>query len=213
MKKIILSILTLLVFNAIASNNAKFVAAMEKNIKALNESKTVDQYLNAANAFERIAQTETKEWLPLYYQAYANLMTGMQQTNNALKDEYYDKALAMLDKADVIAKDNSEIYVLKSWLVSMKIGIDPQNRGMEMGMMSGMYLQKAMSFDAENPRAYLMKAMNLMYTPEQYGGGKDKAIPVFETAIEKYKTFKPSSSIMPVWGKETADKYYAECKK
>lgn len=213
MKKIILSILTLLVFNAIASNNAKFVAAMEKNIKALNESKTVDQYLNAANAFERIAQTETKEWLPLYYQAYANLMTGMQQTNNALKDEYYDKALAMLDKADVIAKDNSEIYVLKSWLVSMKIGIDPQNRGMEMGMMSGMYLQKAMSFDAENPRAYLMKAMNLMYTPEQYGGGKDKAIPVFETAIEKYKTFKPSSTIMPDWGKETADKYYAECKK
>lgn len=213
MKKIILSILTLLVFNAIASNNAKFVAAMEKNIKALNESKTVDQYLNAANAFERIAQTETKEWLPLYYQAYANLMTGMQQTNNTLKDEYYDKALAMLDKADVIAKDNSEIYVLKSWLVSMKIGIDPQNRGMEMGMMASMYLQKAMSFDAENPRAYLMKAMNLMYTPEQYGGGKDKAIPVFEAAIEKYKTFKPSSSIMPVWGKETADKYYAECKK
>lgn len=213
MKKIILSILTLIVFNAMASDNAKFVAAMEKNIKALNESKTVDQYLNVANAFERIAQTETSEWLPLYYQAYANMMTGMQQTNNALKDEYYDKALTMLDKADAISKDNSEIYVLKSWAVSMKIGIDPQNRGMEMGMMSSMYLQKAMSFNAENPRAYLMKAMNLMYTPEQFGGGKDKAIPVFETAIEKYKTFKPSSSIMPVWGKETADKYYAECKK
>lgn len=213
MKKVMLSLFTLLSFAAFAGNNAKYTAAMEKNIKVLYESKTVDQYLNVANSFERIAQSESAEWLPLYYQAYANLMTGMQQTQNNLKDEYFDKALTILDKADAISKDNSEIYVLKSWVTSMKIGIDPQNRGMEMGMMAGMYLQKATSFDAENPRAYLMKAMSLMYTPEQYGGGKSKAIPVFETAIEKFKTFKPSSTIMPDWGKETADKYYIECKK
>ena len=213
MKKVMLSLFTLLSFAAFAGNNAKYTAAMEKNIKVLNESKTVDQYLNVANSFERIAQSESAEWLPLYYQAYANLMTGMQQTQNNLKDEYFDKALIILDKADAISKDNSEIYVLKSWVTSMKIGIDPQNRGMEMGMMAGMYLQKATSVDAENPRAYLMKAMSLMYTPEQYGGGKSKAIPVFETAIEKFKTFKPSSTIMPDWGKETADNYYIECKK
>lgn len=213
MKKIILSILTLVTITAFAGDNSKYVAAMEKNIKALYEAKNVDQYLNVANAFERIATAEKKEWLPLYYQAYANLMTGMQQTANNLKDEYFDKSLAMLEKAETISKDNSEIYVMKSWAVSMKIGIDPQARGMEMGMMSGMYLQKAMSFNSENPRAYLMKAIGLMYTPEQYGGGKDKAIPVFETALEKFKSFKPESNIMPDWGKETAEKNLAECKK
>lgn len=93
MKKVMLSLFTLLSFAAFAGNNAKYTAAMEKNIKVLNESKTVDQYLNVANSFERIAQSESAEWLPLYYQAYANLMTGMQQTQNNLKDEYFDKAL------------------------------------------------------------------------------------------------------------------------
>ena len=213
MKKIILSILSLVTITAFAGDNSKYIAAMWKNIKALYEAKNVDQYLNVANSFERIATAEKTEWLPQYYQAYAYLMTGMQQTANNLKDEYFDKAISTLEKAETVSKDNSEIYVLKSWATSMKISIDPQARGMEMGMLSGMYLQKAIQFNAENPRAYLMKAMGLMYTPEQYGGGKDKAIPVFETSLEKYKSFKPESSIMPDWGKESAEKNLADCKK
>jgi hypothetical protein len=213
MKKIILSILTLVTITAFAGDNSKYVAAMEKNIKALYEAKNVDQYLNVANAFERIATAEKTEWLPSYYQAYANLMIGMQQKENNFKDEYFDKSLATLEKAEAVSKDNSEIYVLKSWATSMKIGIDPQARGMEMGMMASMYLEKAIGFNTENPRAYFMKAVGLMYTPEEYGGGKDKAIPVFETALEKFKSFKPENSIMPAWGKEATENKYAECKK
>lgn len=213
MKKIILSVLTFVTFTALAGDNAKYIGAMEKNITALFEAKNVDEYLNIANAFERIAATEKTEWLPLYYQAFANVMTGMEQKENTLKDEYFDKALAILEKADAISKDNSEIYVMKSWATSMKIGIDPQNRGMEMGMMSSTYLQKALSFNPENPRAYYMQAMSLMYTPEQFGGGKEKALPVFETALAKFKSFKPESSIAPNWGHDQAEKSYAECKK
>jgi hypothetical protein len=80
-------------------------------------------------------------------------------------------------------------------------------------MQSGMLIDKAIKLDAENPRAYLLKGTGLMYRPPQFGGGKDKAIPVLETAVEKYKTFKPSSSIMPHWGEKRAQEVLEQCKK
>ena len=95
----------------------------------------------------------------------------------------------------------------------MKISVDPQNRGQKLGMKSGMLLGKAMQLDPENPRAYFLKGQGLVYTPEQFGGGKDKAIPVLETAVEKFKKFKPASSIMPNWGEAKCKAALEECKK
>ena len=69
-----------------------------------------------------------------------------------------------------------------------------------------------MKLDPENPRPYLLKGMGAMYTPEQYGGGKDKALPILEKAVEKFAKFKPTNSIMPKWGKERATKALEECK-
>lgn len=213
MKKLIIILSMIIPVLSIAQDNKKFVTAMEKQIAVLENGKTAEDYQQAANGFERIAGAETKEWLPLYYQAFANLLIGMQQTENTKKDEYFDKAQTLIEKADELAKDNSEIYAMKSWIVSMKISVDPMNRGRELGMESGMLTATAMKLDPENPRPYLLKGQGLMYTPEQFGGGKAKAIPVLEQAVEKYKNFKPSSSIMPHWGEERAKTVLAECKK
>ena len=80
-------------------------------------------------------------------------------------------------------------------------------------MQSGMLTATAMNLDSENPRPYFLKGMGTMYTPEQFGGGKDKAIPLLETALAKYKTFVPKSSIMPNWGEDKAREALEECKK
>lgn len=196
-----------------AQENKKFIGAMEKNLATFKEAKTAEDFTKSANAFERIASAETKEWLPNYYAALSHLLAGMQQTDKIKMDEYYDKAMGLADKSDEISKDNSEIYALKAWITSMKISIDPMTRGQELGMQSGMLTSMAMKLNPENPRPYMLKGMGLMYTPEQFGGGKDKALPVLETAIEKFKNFKPSSSIMPIWGQEQAEKSLEECKK
>ena len=45
-----------------------------------------------------------------------------------------------------------------------------------------------------------------MHTPPAFGGGEKKAKPVFELALEKFKTFKPESNLHPTWGKEEAEK-------
>jgi hypothetical protein len=55
--------------------------------------------------------------------------------------------------------------------------------------------------------------MEKFYTPPAFGGGKDKAQPLFEEAIKRYKAFKPANSIMPTWGEKKAEEMLAECKK
>jgi hypothetical protein len=57
-----------------------------------------------------------------------------------------------------------------------------------------------------------MKGTGLLYTPPQYGGGKDKALPALEEAVAKFKTFKPASSIMPHWGEARANEVLEQCK-
>jgi len=212
MKKLFIAAIMLITSNVFAQENKKFIKSMETNIQLLDSAQTIEQFQNAANAFERISNAEKKEWLPVYYNAYANLMIGMNQTENAKKDEYYDKAEALINQADGIAKDNSEIFAMHSWIVAMKISIDPMNRGMQLGMQSGMLSETAMKLDAENPRPYLLKGLNTMYTPEQFGGGKEKALPILEQAVEKFAKFKPLSSIMPKWGEAKAKSALEECK-
>ena len=214
MKKIKFLILISLISLFAKAQNSKYVLAMEKNISLIDSGgKNPTAFQDAYNGFERIAGANPKEWLPLYYQSFCEVMMGMAQTNSLKKDDYFDKAEALINKADSLQKDNSEIFVMKSFVVSMQLSVDPQARGQVLGMKSGMLLGKAMQLDPENPRAYYLKGQGLMYTPEQWGGGKDKAIPVLETAVAKFAKFKPANSIMPNWGEARCKAVLEQAKK
>lgn len=193
--------------------DAKYMQAMQKNVSILDSAKEASSFQNANNAFERIGNANQKEWLPLYYQSYCNIMIGMKQDDNNKKDEYYDRAQKLIGRADSLSPDNSEIAVLQSFIISMEISIDPMTRGQNLGMQSAMFISKAIQLNKENPRAYLLKGSGLMYTPPQYGGGKDKALPVLEEAVAKFKSFKPASPVMPHWGEARANAVLEQCKK
>ena len=212
MKKMILYFCVLL--SAVTyGQDAKYMQAMQKNVSILDSAKEASSFQNANNAFERIGNANQKEWLPLYYQSYCNIMIGMKQDDNNKKDEYYDRAQKLIGRADSLSPDNSEIAVLQSFIISMEISVDPMTRGQNLGMQSAMFISKAIQLNKENPRAYLLKGSGLMYTPPQYGGGKDKALPVLEEAVAKFKSFKPASPVMPHWGEARANAVLEQCKK
>lgn len=196
-----------------AQSNSKFEKTMVKQIDLLDKAKAGTDFVNAANAFERIANAETKEWLPLYYQAYALVLSSNDEKDNVKKDAVLDKALEIANKADKLSPDNSEIVTLQSWITSMKIGIDPATRGQKLGMEAGMLTAHAIELNPENPRPYFLQGTGLLFTPEQFGGGKAKALPILEKAIEKFNAFKPANAMIPNWGKEIAQKMLDECKK
>jgi len=50
----------------------------------------------------------------------------------------------------------------------------------------------------------------LFGTPPQFGGGKDKAKPVFEKAVQLYKDAKPKD-LYPRWGQKQSEDMIAQC--
>ncbi len=111
-----------------------------------------------------------------------------------------------LDQAEAIAgKDNSEIHLLRKMAYSLRMMENPAERYMTDGMKAMEELQKAETLDPNNPRVALIKAEDTYFTPEQYGGSKEKGLQQFKEALEKFETFKPKTSLDPNWGKAEAE--------
>jgi hypothetical protein len=205
------SILALCLFvcsiQAQTSTNEKFVKAMEKALSGMDTLKTADQWLTASNNFERIAQKETKEWLPAYYVAFCQTMAFNLSKDNSMYELFAKRAEEFVGKADALNPDNSEIYVLKCMISGLFIRINPMVNGQKYGPIAGLQLEKAKMLDPENPRAYMQEGATLWFTPPQWGGDKVKAKAMLEKAAEKYESFKPASSIHPNWGQKTNEMF------
>jgi hypothetical protein len=192
------------------AQNTRYTGAMEKNIAALDTSRSAAQLQPLANNFERIASAEKKEWLPLYYAAYCYVNMTYSTKGNEI-DTYCDKAESFINKADSLSPNNSEIYAIKAQIAGARISVNPMARGQKYGTESATLREKAKQLDPTNPRPYYLEGTALFYTPAMFGGGKDKAKPVFEKALEMYGKFKPASSIMPNWGQKNTEYFIKQC--
>ena len=213
MKKTILLFLAAFTITVTAfSQNEKYIAAMQKNLPLFDSSKTAEDYTKLANTFERIGDAEKTQWAPYYYAALALSNSGwMPQVED--KDANAEKMLALCTKAEVVAPDDiakSEIETVRNMASTQQMMVNPQVRWATYGKAAGEALQKGMKLNANNPRLYYLQGMSMLGTPVQFGGGKDKAKPLFEKAIELYKTEKPAQ-LYPHWGHKQAEEGLAQC--
>src|SRR5215210_17135 len=141
MRKLFTLIVAVIALNA-SAQNTKFEKAMMKNVSMMDTASNVATWQTITNNVERMAAAEPKEWLAHYYAAFSNIMQGVMQQENTTKDSYYDRAITYIDKADSIEPNNSEIYAIRGFVLSVKIGVDPMQRGMTLGPQSGMYISK-----------------------------------------------------------------------
>jgi hypothetical protein len=200
MKKILLPVLLLIFSFSTNAQDEKFVKAMEKNLSMIDTASSLTSFQVIENNFERIANAEKGNWLPYYYSAYILAISSFMDTVIEKKDVYLDKAEQLVSVADSLEPDNSEIYTIKSLMTIGRLTVDPQNRWMKYGQLLSNYLDKAKELDPANPRPLLLNGQTVLNTPAQFGGGKDKALPILKDAAEKFKNFKPESSIYPNWG-------------
>jgi len=204
MKKLMITVVLVSLF-CVGFSNETYEKAMSFSIEKLFQARTIPENIEAANQFERISRSEKGEWLPLYYAAYAYIMISFQETDNAKRDQYLDQAQKYLDLAMAIEPNESELYMLQGFLYPSRINIDPMNRGMTYMAVMNKALDKALELNPNNPRVYYLRATMTHHTPEAYGGGALKALPLYEIAVEKFKTFKPKTTISPDWGKEACE--------
>lgn len=197
--------IALLLGSLLVFSNDAYQKAMSQSIGKLFQCTSIPEYVEVANQFERNSQIEKSEWLPLYYASYSYVMISFQETDNAKKDNYLDQAQKFLDRAIAIEPSESELYMLQGFLYPSRINVDPMNRGMlYIGKMNEA-LDKALELNPDNPRVYYLRATMTFHTPEAFGGGAAKALPLYRIANEKFEIFKPKNNLSPNWGKGIAE--------
>ena len=197
----------------------KYIGAMKANIALLDTTRNAAGLINMANTFERIANAEKNQWLPYYYAALAEVNAAYAYSGGAMTgdkaatiDPIADKAEALLNKAEELSKDNTEIYIAKKMIATARMMADPMSRYMTYGPIAAQALETAKKLDTENPRIYILEGEDKFFTPEQFGGSKAEAKALFETALKKFDSFQPQSDLHPHWGRETANYFLAQIK-
>lgn len=209
-KKIFFLILVFVLTVSLHGQTRLYEEQMRKNLHALDIAKNKEDLKKTAIEFENIAEHEKKLWLPYYYAGVCNALIAFECKGKEIED-WCNKAERYANKADSLSKQNSEVYVLKSMIAAARILVN-KAKGQKYGTLSAKYAVEAIKLNPENPRAYLLKARNVVNTPEAAGGGKKKSVTVFEQALEKYKTYKPESNLHPNWGKNDAEKELQQVK-
>lgn len=207
MKSLLFSFLMFSVFISFSQSD-KYIAAMKKNLNLFDSAKTTADFQAVSNTFERIGDAEKTQWLPYYYAGLALSTSGWNDAKID-KDANSVRINILCDKAEALDK-NSEIYVLRNMSATQQMMVDPQTRWQTYGAEANKDLQIAIKLNPDNPRIYYLQGESMMGTPVAFGGGKDKAKPLFEKSIALFKTDKPKP-MWPNWGLERAEEQLAKC--
>ena len=209
----------LMALTAVFAQSEKYTKTMEAKVQAFDTTRNADALKDLGNAFERIAEAEKTQWHPYYYAALAHVnagyfsMGGQMGGGGAQKvDPIADKAEQLISKAEALSKDNSEIFVVKKMIATLRMMGDPMTRYMQYGPQAQQALETAKKLNPENPRVYLLEGQDKFYTPEQFGGSKSEAKNLLEQALKKYEAFKPASTIDPTWGQRTTQYFLSQIK-
>jgi hypothetical protein len=207
MKSILFSLMMLAGFVTSAQSD-KYVEAMKKNLNLFDSAKTSADYQALANTFERIGEAEKTQWLPYYYAGLALATSGWNDPN-VDKDANSTRINTLCDKAAAL-ENNSEIYALRNMSATQQMMVDPQTRWQTYGTQAARDIEEGLKMNPENPRLYYLRGESIFNTPPAFGGGKDKAKPVFEKALALFKTDKPKP-LYPSWGMERTEEQLAKC--
>lgn len=212
MKRYLLSF-ALVCMSLVSYAQSNYEKIMTEKISKLETCKTPEDFQTLANDFQRIADKEKGKWQPNYYTAFSYIQKGrvlMREGKMQTLDEAADQAQKYVDEAESAEKNNSEIHLLQKMIYSLKMMVNPMERYMTFGAKAEEALKKAEQLDPANPRVVLIKAEDTYFTPEQYGGSKSKGMELFKSALEKYKAFKPKTSLDPNWGQSEAEYFISQ---
>lgn len=208
--KHVLTILSILFISSglIAQDKSKFQSAMAGTLKKMAASKTAEEYQAVANTFGRIADNEKDEWAPVYYKTFIKTFQAFEAKDKAAAASELELLtgplvnLLNIEKVKEDPKVSSEIQTLIAMVFSARMMENPMVLGAKFAPVSAEYLQKAIALNKDNPRAYLLQAQSLAFTPEAFGGDKKKAKKLSELAMELFmnEAENEATDFMPRWG-------------
>jgi hypothetical protein len=210
-KTIILSALALLFFFPVKAFSQKIEDVLQQNYAAYDTTQVYAKKLQAANKFKLIAAKWPDTWQANFYAAWSLAVLTYFEPDNDKKDPLLDEADKYYAKISSMDSTNDEVNVLGGLLASARIGVAPMMRWQKYGPISDKFYDKALSINPNNPRVFYLRANSTFYTPEAFGGGADKALPLYEKA-EKLFANDSQDIMKPHWGKRANEYMMKQCK-
>ena len=196
------------------AGNDPYTKAMQEGLTLLQKAQGPQDFLEAANKFERISEAEKDKWHPSYYASYAMTIVAAMEQQPVKKDEYLDMAQSFIEKSASTEPNESEVLALQGFIYMLRIGVDPATRGQQYSGMSAASLQKAKAIDPENPRVLYMLAQLSFGTAQFFGQDGSEACKMNEIALKKFEEAERTESqdpFAPGWGKNMAQGFSAQC--
>lgn len=141
-----------------------------------------------------------------YYTAFCDYRLANYYLANGDRNtcaRFNDEAKKYLEKAMELDDMSGECHALYAACLGYDIALD-SSLGMTLGMESATHFSKAFQKEPESPRVNLLQGISFLYTPEMYGGGLKKAVPLLEKAVSLYEKETEKGPLHPDWGREEA---------
>ena len=218
MKKTLLLLFIICATLGSIAQTDKYQKAMEQNVQAIDSMTNSEGLLALSNTFSRIAEAEKTQWLPFYYASLTQVLGGLMSSTSgspadaSVTDPIADKAEAFINKAEALEKNNSEIFVVKKMIATLRMMADPMSRWQTYGPIGSEALATAKKLNPDNPRVYMLEGQDKFYTPVEFGGSKEEAKKLFEESLRKFESSKPESSIHPQWGIRQVKYFHSQVK-
>ena len=212
MKRLTTIVLLVMLSSVLSMADSTYEKAMKKAMKKLNQAASIEDFQDAANEFDRIANVEKDNWLPAYHAAYVKVMMAAMEQDLEKKDPYLDAAQYNLNAVEEMEHDVAERLALQGFLTMIRMSVDPA-RGMELGSECGMTVNQAYTMNNRNPRAVLMLALFNHGSASYMGQDTSEACAMFDEVIKLLDEAesKESDPFLPGWGRNMASMMQQQC--
>ncbi len=202
----IIIIVTLLSLCSLTAQS-QYEQGMQKAFKLWEENKSIE----AVALFERIAQAETENWIPVYHAANVLIVTSFGITDKSKREATLDKATKLIKAAHQRSENNSEITTLEGMLLTGYLAMDPETYGMTYSAKIPTLHQQAIEQNPDNPRAYANMIEYEMGAAQFFGQDVNAICQKMNEIIPKFKNQKVDIPFAPSYGLERAQQIAKNC--
>lgn len=211
--KTLVGIILLMLLNPVYSKSeGNYEKAMKEALDKMNQTSSIDERQLVANQFDRIADVEKENWLPVYHAAYVRVLMAAMEQDTKMKDTYLDAAQLNLDEVEKMDHDAAERLALQGFLIMIRMSVDP-SRGMELGQECAMMLHQAYAMNSQNPRAVLILGQFKHGSAQYMGEDTSEACAMFDEALQLLDQTQTDASagFLPNWGKDLSLTMQKQC--
>lgn len=188
-------------------HDGAYEKAMISTLAQLDSAQNATQLQQCKNQFERIAQTYSAEWLPVYYVAYCGINSVYYNPKSEKNEALLIEALQRIETLHGFPQaDLSEINTLLGYAYTALVMLKPQANGQKYATEIIRLYEQAMQENPDNPRPIVLLADFESYLPDFMKSGKNSEEEYAKASV-LFEKEKPNIE-KPYWGR-----YFLEIKK